>query len=119
MPNRQLNAAEMTAVNALLSSFRQQIKDLAGKDSHLEFAIRRKIFKELSYDERGKPLARRKLKKLMWEKQGRRCAHCKEEMDVAYSELDRTEAAMGYVETNVRLIHAKCHHSDQAEKGYR
>jgi len=34
------------------------------------------------------------------------------------SELDRTEAYLGYVESNVRVIHHECHIKDQAGKAY-
>jgi hypothetical protein len=41
-----------------------------------------------------------------------------EELPQKGSELDRTEAFHGYVESNVRLVHHECHVSDQAKKGY-
>lgn len=62
MPNRNLDAEELKRANALLSEVRTKIDHLAGGDPLLRFAYRRKIYKELIYDEREKPSARRKIK---------------------------------------------------------
>jgi len=74
--------------------------------------------KELSYDERGKPGARKQLKALKWGLQGRKCAHCGEEMPLKNSELDRKNATDGYTEENTELVHHHCHQNRQAAKGY-
>jgi ribosomal protein L44E len=71
------------------------LSELAGGDSALHFAYRRKLAKELGYDERSKPNVRNKLKALKWRLQNRRCAHCGKEMPLEYSELDRKVAADG------------------------
>jgi UTP:GlnB (protein PII) uridylyltransferase len=118
MANRQLNAEELVRANELLAEIRQRLNALAGEDSLLLFAYRRKVAKELGYDERSKPGNRRKLKALKWGLQQKKCAHCGEEMPLAYSELDRKVAALGYVEENVELVHAKCHYARQAAKNY-
>lgn len=118
MPNISLDSDELLLANKLLKLTRQRIDRLAGGDPARRFAFRRKVWKELMYDERSKPMVRRRLKKLMWEKQKHLCAICKKRMPLAYSELDRKRAADGYVEANVRLVHAKCHHGDQARKRY-
>jgi len=118
MPNKNLNAEELVRANELLADIRSRLKELAGDDPLLLFAYRRKVMKELSYDERSKPANRKKLKMLKWALQDRKCAHCGEEMPLAYSELDRKVAADGYVEDNVELVHAKCHQARQAEKRY-
>jgi len=118
MANRNLTAEELKRANELLADIRRRLDELSNGDALLKFAYRRKIAKELGYDERGKPGARRELKLLKWAKQNRRCAHCGEEMEVKYSELDRKNAADGYTEENTELVHAKCHHERQAAKGY-
>ena len=118
MPNRNLNADELKRANELLQEIRGRLNELAAGDALLRFAYRRKIIKELSYDERGKPVARAKLKALKWGLQNRKCAHCGEEMPLKYSELDRKNAADGYTEENTELVHAKCHQERQAAKGY-
>jgi 5-methylcytosine-specific restriction endonuclease McrA len=82
-------------------------------------AYRRKIIKELGYDERGKPVARAKLKWMNWGQQNGKCAHCGEDMPLKYSELDRKNAADGYTPENTELVHAKCHQARQAAKGYK
>ena len=118
MPNRNLTAEELVRANELLSEIRARMDMLADGDKLLLFAYRRKIAKELQYDERGKPGARGKLKALKWGLQNRKCAECGEEMPLKYSELDRKNAADGYSEENTELVHAKCHQARQAAKGY-
>jgi hypothetical protein len=116
--NRTLTIDELTAAHALLAEIRKKLDQLAGGDPLLLFAYRRKVMKELSYDERGKPVARAKLKSLKWGLQQYRCAHCRKLMPMAYSELDRKNAAEGYTLENTELVHAECHQARQAAKRY-
>jgi hypothetical protein len=118
MPNRNLMADELKLAHELLAEIRKRIDALAGGDPLLRFAYKRKIVKELGYDERSKPAARNRLKMLKWALQDRRCAHCGKEIELKYSELDRKNAADGYTEANTDLVHAKCHHERQAAKRY-
>lgn len=118
MPNRNLSPDELKRANELLKDIRQQLAALAHGDSLLLFAYRRKIVKELGYDERGKPGARGKLKALKWGQRNGKCAHCSDELPLKCSELDRKNAADGYTVENVDLVHAKCHQARQAAKGY-
>lgn len=118
MPNRNLDTEELKHANVLLADIREKLKSLAGNDPLLLFAYRRKVVKELGYDERGKPGARGKLKALKWGLQSRKCAECGEELPMKYSELDRKNAADGYTEENTELVHAKCHQARQAAKKY-
>lgn len=118
MPNRNLDTEELKNANDLLTQIREKLTSLANGDPHLLFAYRRKIAKELQYDERGKPGARGKLKALKWGLQGRMCAHCGKEMPLSYSELDRLIAVEGYTIENTELVHAKCHQERQAAKKY-
>lgn len=92
--------------------------ELSGGDKELLFAYRRKIAKELHYDERGKPGQRKNLKLLKWGLQNRKCAHCGDELPLKYSELDRKNAVDGYTEENTELVHAKCRQERQAAKNY-
>ena len=50
--------------------------ELSNGDAGLLFALRRKIYKELTYDERTKPMARRKLKEQKRKEQGGLCPVC-------------------------------------------
>lgn len=118
MPNRRLTADELLKANEVLAEVRARLRELSGEDRDLLFAYRRKVFKELIYDERGKPMQRRALKQKKWTQQGGRCAHCSEEMPVAYSELDRFNAADGYTVENTELVHDACHRERQAAKRY-
>jgi len=118
MPNRNLNGDELKNANELLAELRKRLIDLAAGDPLLLFAYRRKIAKELGYDERGKPGTRAQLKALKWGQQRGRCTHCNNELPLKYSELDRKNAADGYNAQNTELVHAKCHQERQAAKGY-
>ena len=82
------------------------------------WALRRKIAKELVYLERSKPSDRARLKKAMRAKQEGLCGLCGLALPESGAELDRFVAKLGYVESNVRLVHHECHAKDQAAKGY-
>lgn len=118
MPNRNLDPNELKRANALLAEIRERLVSLAAGDPHLLFAYRRKVVKELGYDERGKPGFRAKLKALKWGQQGGKCAECREAIPLLYSELDRKNAVDGYTAENTDLVCAKCHQARQAAKGY-
>src|SRR3981081_3975702 len=118
MPNRNLGVDELRRANELLRDIREQLTSLAGSDPLLLFAYRRKIVKELAYDERGKPGERGKLKALKWGQQHGKCSDCSDPLPLKYSELDRKNAADGYTVENTELVHAKCHQARQAAKGY-
>jgi hypothetical protein len=118
MPNRNLDADELKRANDLLANIRSRLNELANGDPLLLFAYRRKIFKELIYDERGKPGARRELKALKWGEQNGKCTHCGKDLPPKGSHLDRKEAVVGYTAENTELVHSECHQARQAAKGY-
>ena len=118
MANRNLTKGELEYALELLAEVRARLTELSGGDPDLLFAYRRKIAKELQYDERKKPMARRSLKNRKWVAQDRLCAHCRKEMPLKYSHLDRKNAANGYTDENTELVHAGCHHERQAAKRY-
>jgi uncharacterized protein with PIN domain len=84
----------------------------------LEWALRRKLYIALSYDERGKPIARRLLKQKMFRKQAGRCAKCGEILPEKVAVLDRFEAMSGYTEQNTRLLCPSCNVLLQEERHY-
>lgn len=118
MPNRRLTADELEQANSLLGDIRARLLSLAGKEPDLLFAYRRKIAKELGYDERGKPMKRRilKLRKMIAQKGF--CAECQKELPKRGAELDRINAMDGYTEANTRLVHHECHVKSQEAKGF-
>ncbi len=118
MPNRQLTPAELLQATALLSEIRARLEALSQGDKDLLFAYRRKVFKELTYDERDKPAARRKLKDQKWKEQRGLCALCGKDLPAKYTVLDRLNAVDGYTPANTRLIHPECDVAHQAAKGY-
>ena len=118
MANRQLTTAELEQANELLVEIRTKLEAMSRGDKDLLFAYRRKIFKELTYDERSKPMVRRKLKDQKWKEQRGLCAICGNDLPERYTVLDRLNAADGYTKKNTRLIHQECDVKHQEEKGY-
>ena len=110
MPTRKLNEQELRMANSLLEEVRHSIERLSGNDLDLRFAIRRKIAKELSYDERGKPTQRKKLKLRMLRLQNGLCARCAKPLPLLArgAVLDRQNAMAGYTVENVKLICRAC-----------
>jgi UTP:GlnB (protein PII) uridylyltransferase len=118
MANRRLTIDELENANAVLVDIRARLISLAGGEPDLLFAYRRKIAKELIYDERGKPMKRRLLKLHKMIAQKGLCAECAKELPKRGAELDRINAMNGYTEENTRLVHHDCHIRKQAEKGF-
>lgn len=120
MPNRQLTADELEKLFApLMTEVRQRLTQLSGDDEDLHWALRRKLFKELTYDERGKPMQRRKLKELKRADQDNKCRRCSTSLPAKYAVLDRIEAMKGYTMENTRLLCQACDTQVQIERGYK
>lgn len=118
MPNRKLTAAERDLAQSVLNRLRADVGELSGGDLDLLFAYRRKIYKELTYDERGTPAIRKALKRAKYQEQKGLCAICGNPLPKRYAVLDRFEAVKGYTAENTRLIHGNCDIATQAERSY-
>lgn len=118
MPNRMLTTEELEKANRLLNGVRAQLLELANGDPELLFAYRRKVYKELTYDEREKPMVRKKLKSLKRQSQNGLCERCKNPLPEKYCVLDRLKASNGYTEENTRLICSTCDVEVQKEREY-
>jgi hypothetical protein len=119
MPNRNLTPAELAEANKLLAEIRSRLIALTGDDAALLFAYRRKISKELVYDERRKPMIRRALKVKKRKAQNGLCPCCGEPLPASYCVLDRLDAAGGYTEANTRLICEPCDRRIQKERAFK
>ena len=120
MPNRQLTAEELeTLASPLLDKVRAQLVQLSNEDAALHWALRRKLYKELIYDERGKPMFRRALKASKWKEQGGLCHLCQNPLPKKGAVLDRLKAMDGYTSENTRLLCPTCDTAVQTERGYR
>lgn len=120
MPNRQLTAQELeNLARPLLAEVEERLRVLAAGDANLFWALRRKLYKELMYGERGKPMRRVALKKAKRAEQSDRCALCDELLPAKGSVLDRLEAIGGYTPGNTRLLCPKCDVQVQCERGYK
>lgn len=104
----------------VLDKVREDIREVSGGDPGLLFAVRRKIAKELSYDERSKPAQRRSLKRRKLISQDGKCAHCGGSLPPAAfgAVLDRVSAMDGYTESNTRLICRECDLRTQRERAF-
>lgn len=119
--NRRLTPAELMRANSLLDLVRSRIDELAGVDQRLVFAYKRKIAKELQYDERGKPILRIRLKARKRKVQDGTCANDRvppHKLPEKGAILDRFRAEDGYTDANTRLLCPSCDAQLQAEKGY-
>lgn len=118
MPNRQLTSEELVRANELLALIRDRIGHLSGDDTELRFAYNRKLSKELTYDERDKPIVRRKLKAFKRKQQDGKCPQCGELLPEKYAVLDRIRASGGYTADNTQLICEPCDRRVQKERGF-
>jgi len=118
MPNRNLTTAELAQANVLLAEIRRRLNELAGGDPAALFAFRRKVAKELTYDERGTPTERNKLKARKFGEQAGICPECGKALPEKFAELDRKNAMDGYTSENTELIHGECHRKRQAARGW-
>lgn len=118
MANRNLAPDELAKANGLLAEIRGRLRELSGEDADLLFAYRRKIAKELTYDERGKPADRNKLKARKFGEQNGICPECGKPLPEKFAVLDRKNAANGYTAENTELIHQECDRKRQAARRY-
>jgi ribosomal protein L44E len=120
MPNRQLTDEERKDLfEPLIIEVRKRLKDLCNEDEELLWALRRKLTKELGYDERSKPMYRKILKFKKMATQKGLCAVCEKDLPEKNSVLDRFEAMNGYTEENTRLICSACNVEIQEQRGYK
>jgi ribosomal protein L44E len=113
-----LSKDELQKADRLLTSIRRRLATLSAGDGALHWALRRKVYKELTYDERGKPSHRRRLKKVKRAEQRGICPVCDEALPERYVVLDRLEAMDGYTPENTQLIHRHCDNDAQRSRGY-
>ena len=120
MPNRRLTPQELTDLFApLINNVRARLAELSGGDSDLLFALRRKLYKELQYLERGKPMNRLQLKALKRGQQNNKCAICGRDLPDKNVALHRIEAMNLYTPENTQLVHNECHYRQQEERRFR
>jgi hypothetical protein len=119
MPNRQLTDDELNKLfRPLLQEVREKLLTHSDGDESLLWALRRKLAKELIYDERGKPMHRRQLKAFKRGEQNNRCALCSNELPEKNVVLDRIMAMSGYTKENTRLLCRECDYKQQESRGF-
>lgn len=120
VPTRKLTAEELEKARALIEQVRASLEGLSGGEAELLFAYRRKIAKELIYDERSSPAKRKSLKRRKLISQSGKCALCGEPLPPAGlgSVLDRLNAMGGYTDSNTRLLCRECDLRTQRERAF-
>src|SRR5688572_21687366 len=117
MPNRRLTDEELTTLfSPLILEVRSRLETLSSGDPNLRWALRRKLAKELIYDERGKPMHRHTLKAVKRAQQANLCAICAKPLPEKDVVLDRHEAMAGYTAENTRLLCRQCDYQLQEER---
>ena len=119
MTNRRLTDEELSTLFApLVADVRSRLRAIAADDENLHWALRRKLAKELVYDERSKPATRKGIKAKKRVAQCGRCAICSGELPSRGAVLDRFEAMKGYTLENTRLLCPACDTDVQANRRY-
>lgn len=121
MANRRLTNEELeTIFRPIFLKVLYLIGEATIGDNELRFAINRKLCKELSYLERGKPSARREIKLKKYTQQNGICPECNKPLPEfgKNAHLDRKAAIAGYTLENTELLHAECHIKRQAAQNY-
>jgi transcriptional regulatory protein LevR len=119
-----MSRSQLGTARQILADVRQRLAKAAHGNERFVFLLRRYISKNLSYDERGNPQQRTKLKLQKLIEQKGKCAYAncptpdrpmtKEDEP----ELDRIEAIKRYTKGNTVLVHHDCHRMSQKEKGF-
>jgi hypothetical protein len=119
MPNPVLTSEQRASLfQPLFVSGLERLNELSGGDPDLLFALRRKLAKELQYQERGSPRHRRLLKEAKRIQQKSLCAICQQRLPDADTILDRIHAPKGYTPENTRLLCRACDYAAQRDKGF-
>ena len=120
MSNPQLTAEQRKVIFLpLFGRVKVLLEAASGGDQNLKWALNRKLFKELVYLERGKPMQRKALKKQKMKEHAGICALCRRLIQPDdESHLHRTYAPDGYTPRNTQLVHDRCHRQDQKAKKY-
>jgi hypothetical protein len=117
---RQITQQELTDLfRPLVQETKRRMDDLSGGDPELLWALRRKLTKELVYEEGGMPVQRKVLKAQKWGEQGGKCAVCQSGLPTRGVVLDRVVTMLGNTVENTRLLCPACDAAEQAKRGYR
>jgi hypothetical protein len=119
-----MTPAELIRAKEILDQARNNIREASASDPLAAFSIRRYVYKNLSYDERGTPASRTKLKLQKLLDQEGKCAYTdcprpSHKMSKADEpELDRLDPVYGYTIENTVLVHHECHRMSQSKKRF-
>src|SRR6476620_5432231 len=101
---RRLSDPERADAEKILRFVRGRLDKLSNGDVGLYFALRRRVWKQLEYDERSKPPVRERLKVRKRAQQTNICPVCKKKLPKEDCVLDRLVQTNRYTMQNTRLI---------------
>jgi hypothetical protein len=117
---RKLSTEELTTVfRPILDRVRSILQRASDGDPEFHWALRRKLAKELVYDEREKPAKRKRLKRQKRRQQGDKCQKCGLDLPQRGAVLDRFDAMKGYTLENTHLLCPGCDSELQVSRGYK
>ena len=117
---RKLSNEELSTVfRPILDQVRLILQRASNRDPELHWALRRKLAKELIYDEREKPAKRKRLKRQKRRQQGDKCQKCGLDLPQRGAVLDRFVAMKGYTLENTRLLCPSCDSELQGSRSYK
>ena len=116
---RKLSLEELNKVfRPILEEVRSLLLQASNGDPKFHWALRRKLAKELVYDERDKPAKRKRLKRQKRRQQGDKCQRCGGDLPQRGAVLDRLDTMKGYTFENTRLLCPKFDLELQVSRGY-
>ena len=118
MPNRRLTDEERAGLAPLLDDVRMKLRELARGDEGLHWALRRRFWNQLQYDERLRPQYRAALKRKKRIEQVGLCNICKQPLPANNAVLDRHDAMLGYTIENTQLLCEDCDREKQVKNRY-
>jgi len=119
VPTRKLTPEELEKARPLLEQLRVSLEGMSEGNPELLFAYRRKIARELTYDERSSPAERKSLKRRKLIAQGGKCKLCDQPHPAGLgSVLNLINAMNGYTDANRRLLCRDCDLKTQRERAY-
>jgi len=118
MSSRRLTDDERAKLAPLLDDVRVKLRELADGDEGLHWALRRRFWNQLQYDERLRPQYRAALKRKKNIEQAGLCNVCKQPLPKSNAVLDRHDAMLGYTMENTQLLCGACDRNKQIKNRY-
>lgn len=118
--NRILTQEELSELSApLFEEVKRLLNEYSRGDTDLLWALRRKLGKQLTVEEKGRQIDIRKLKEYKRGQQVGNCNVCSDPLPERGAILDRFSGMKPYVADNTQLICPDCDAQKQRDNGWR